>query len=354
MQTSLPGHDHTTDANPVAIHFAESVAPLPDYCKELEKTAGFAANAFADQRNSLFPISSPGHTLMSGLYALGLPDSPTKAAALAKIEAAVSSWGIKEDWEKYATAFNTAVKEAAAEEAFPVYALTIEETGEHYYPIGNSGELQKSASALHIHAREGRIPASWISEAGRTIKTAAARFGMSENELPSFINEIGRRRELDFDRALALTHTRKAACEANGNDFTAYEDVVKAASEASPEELPDFIQLIEDLDIANGIKYGSHVPLPEQIFYSGMTSEEFEKFASAHIPIAGVLIPQTVVGSVKEASVRQHWTKNDAESLLGCIKAAVDFDTSLQATQAFDALPETLNKEFLAFLVART
>lgn len=353
-KNSLPGYDHTTDANPVALHFAESARPLPDYAKgenlSTEKLASYMTGAFADQKNRLFPLTNAGHTLCSGIYALGLPDSPEKEAVLSAVEKTAAVWGIAEDWQAYKDIFQSAVKVASSGEAYPQYALSVDE--EHYYPLDGPQEIQKSAALLETHAAEGRLPAGWITDAAREIVKAAACHGMQASELPDFVVRVGTERELDFERAESLLFTRKLACDAQGADFTLYEDIVKAAAE-EPENIEQHLQMLEELDLANGIKYGAHNPLPSEILYSGLTKEEFDKFAHTQVIIAGVMVPQQVVGAVKEAAVRQWWAKEPAEKILTVVKAAVDHARSTEANAAAGALDEATAAEFLKFLAER-
>jgi hypothetical protein len=268
---------------------------------------------------------------------------------------AVNAWGIKPDSDRYQELFDEITKSAAVEEVEQIkFALVLdygEGRKESYYPCANILEIEKSARVLSQHCEEGRLPSAAVVTACRMLKEAARREDM-EDEMPAFISRLAREREFDPERALALVGTRKSACVENPENFDLYQDLVKGAA-ADREQLEECIRLMDDLDRRLDVKYSHNMPMPHEVFHCGMTTSEFQKFASSQVVIAGVMVPQQVVAMMKESAVSQFWTKAKADQLVPVVKAAANNSTSDAACDLVDALEPALQAEFLTFLLDR-
>jgi hypothetical protein len=354
---STEGLDQHKDNNPVAIRFAETQAPFPEYCGAAkvasETLAELPKTAFADRENRALPLTTPGDTLLSGIYAMGLPASEYRDTMLGTLRKSAEAFGITEDWDRYHTFFTSVSKQAAAETPGVKYALTVttNEVPRHYLPLRSPSEVQKAANVLIRQLTSGELPASFAVGAMRNIKEAALELGMTLKDLPARVVAGAANRVYDEKAATALLATRDHVCRDNPELSELYRDLVKAAGTAeSDEDQQDRLALIEELDRSHGVKYASGIPLPHELVFSGVTERAFEKFADSQVVVFGTLVPATVVGSAPREGIQNYWAKESAEKLAGACDLA-GAGNAAGASEALQALPDNTQREFLRFLL---
>jgi hypothetical protein len=352
MQTSLPGRDYTTDANPVALEWAISQIPLPGWVEECtpeDKAAGYSGIAFADSKNKCLPVSNKADTLLSGIYAFGLPDSDYKTKVLKEIEKAATVWGIEETLSEYAMLFEEEKKASCESRPVEKCAMSVKmENGvvEHFYPLNNPLEICDSANAIVHDLQAGKIPVEWASDACVELRKQAKALSLSKEEIPPFAWEQGEERDLFLEGARVMLGTRKNAA---AESFPLYEEIINTV-EKNHESAKEAEHLIGDVDRVLGIDYTKGHPTPRRVLFCGPSEEEFAKLAGSTITLDGILIPVQEVAAAKESDIRTYWAKDDAERVVDLTKAA-GAATNRAAQEIAEQLPEELQKEIVQFLI---
>lgn len=373
--------DFITDQNPTAIYAVGIQAGdnLPDYVKEsavlqVEDVADLADTAFADSRHRLHPIHTKAATYMSAVYLAGEGKTDTKE--FANVKRAAAFYGITDDVDAALVTLgdiNTQTKAAAATQDMEKYALTFNiEEGEDEawtaYPVDTYLSVVKSATDVMEDWNRQRIPTDWLHTAAKVIVKRANDLGITHNELPARVWDIGTERVPDFDIALDVAETRKHAFA--GTNGEAYIEAVKSAANGTV-DVDTAVNTWMELDATNGVDHRKCIS-PHAAFYSGPTIAEVEKVAADHVVIKDVMVPYDVVGKLaaNKTAIHRMFNKEAAEKVFDAITVLTSDPTPYvtdgsvnvmwtrnkgacaKTSAAIATLPDTTQKTLLELLIA--
>lgn len=342
-----------------AVRYAESQIGLPEYIKDASAPPDDALcdqmsdQCFLNPQDRVGPIFNKAAAWLSAVAYL----SGTRTADLdARLMKAAAVQEITEDVEKLIGVFESATKSASVAQHEPLYALRIDFEGqegrgvENFYPINNYGEVLGSSAALMKDASERGLPLELVREAALNIHKAAREYGVNTRELHRTVEILGQERLPDVDHAVEIAETRKWAGVAD-EGIALYKEAAEAARGGSDEDVEDAISCWLELDKIHGVKYARHILDPYQAFYSGETLEAVQKTASEVVVINDVLIPKAVFGLPSEKQLRQNFSKESAERLIGLQKEASTNPAICSASLARDFTHEERH-ELLQLLVS--
>jgi hypothetical protein len=294
--------DFVRDQNPTPIYHADSIQGMPQYVKEakfltVEDIESLHSAAFADRVKRLHPIHTKVAALLSGVYLAG--KGVTEGPVWDNVKSACDFYNVSEDLGKLVATF-TQVKEAhqveEKPEAWAVHVKWNEEQEGHYYPINTAAEIKEAAVALDQDFNRNRIPLELFRAGAINVVKAAKVHGVSMLELPRVISDVGILRLPNLEYADTMLYTRKAAGVPD-EGIEVYKLCIDMAKEAGTDEaVAKAVDFWKDLDEQHGLSYrkqanGAQLPTPYDCFYTGMTVEELEKTAQAHVVLHGVMVP---------------------------------------------------------------
>ena len=314
-----------------AVRYVESQLGLPDYIKSAATPPPASLNdevsdqAFLDMANRQWPSFNKEAAWLSAVAYLSNPRNRDEQLDGRMLKLA-SVQGITEDVDKLIHLFDDAVK-SASQVPEKRYALIVDFEGqggrgvENFYPVNNYGEVLGSSAQLVKDASETGMPLELVRDAAVNLVKAAREYGVNVSELHRTVELLGTERMADVDHALAIADTREwAGVPPEG--IALYKEAAEAVRDGSPEELEDAIACWLELDKLHQVKYARHILDPYQAFFSGEKISEIEKMASEVVLVGDVMIPKSVFGLPSETQLRQSFSKESAEKIMGLQKTA--------------------------------
>lgn len=341
--------DQTSDNNPVPLYRVDQLVGTPDYVMDapvLDETirTKYASSGFADPSRKEFPIFNKAATWASYAYLVGAGRQDSTLAGV--IKKAAANFGICADLEKIDAAFATE-KSASAEVEFALPAGSIpghEDVA--VYPIKSAFDVEESARQLLNDKR--RIPVDLFYQAATALTKAASRTGVV---LPDVISAAGELRYPDFDFADMVADQRRFVVK-SAEAQELYKEVVKSARAAGAIDVQDWINSWLELDRTYQVKYAKGIVDPYAAFYSGPSVDAVEKAASETVFVAGASVPSSVIAKLSEETLREHFSKAAADSLVAWTKQAGTDAVAATATVAGFSLESQRQILALALLVA--
>lgn len=304
--------DQVDDSNPTYLFKAAEEMELPEWftsAPELtsESVSKLPPLSFADQPNRLFPVHTKEACLDSAICFYG--KRYNAPAIESNIKRAAAAHGIMPLVEKVIVVFTPTVKRASAPE--PRYALAIADDVDggatrYFYPIDGESDLTKSARNLTKAATQERLPIPFVRTAAQEMVKRCYELKLDPKmTLPQEVLRMGEDRIPDFANALAAIEKRAEFCNVDEEGMRIYRDTVEAAKEAfqQDEDLQDFIDVISLVDETNQVKYSALIKDPYQVFFSGPTRQEVEKFAKEVVFVGDTPVPTEVFGSLLDTDI---------------------------------------------------
>jgi hypothetical protein len=318
--------DFTKDQNPTALFEVGIKAgeSLPHYVKEAsllqeEDLASLHDCAFADPVNRLHPIHTKSATYMSAVYLAG--EGKLNSPEFEAIKEAAALFDIEKDIED-AIALLPQVEKSATNLYEDKYALNFqieEEDSWQAYPINNDVEVTKAATEAVRDWNEGHIPTDWFFHAAKQIVKRANELGISRNEIPDRVWNMGEERMVNFENAEFAISERQYA----GANTEEYQTALKQASEGKI-SVDEAIDTWMTLDVVNNINH-KRITSPQEAFYSGMKLASVEALSSDNVFISDVMVPLSAVEKLLTQdgkAVKMAFRKETADRILSVVKEA--------------------------------
>jgi hypothetical protein len=167
--------------------------------------------------------------------------------------------------------------------------------------------------------------------------------------LPDAVKAAGTLRYPDFEHAAAVASQRSFVVK-DATDIETYKQVVKSAREENGLDMSSWINTWLTLDRKHNVKYARGILDPYAAFYAGPTVDDVEKTASEIVFIADAAVPVTVVEKLPEDGIRQRFSKESAERIIGVVKTAKK--NPEKASEEIGALSRNGQKELLRLALA--
>jgi hypothetical protein len=314
--------DYRTDNNPRGINFLVSHLgdDKPGYLTAKQAEEEVEPTKFALETRKEYPYTTPRETWMSYAY---LKTANTKLATGTeefvdrRLRLASARFGIDDDLVEVDALVAEFKKEAAASQPMRKYALTIErgEESHNMYPVNSKAELRNSMS--HIQNADA-LPIEWMKQACVALVDKAEEMGVSRNEIPEKVLQLGVRREPNFEKAAMVARNRGMFVK-DREIVELYKEIVKSAAADDESQINRYIELWTDLDRAEGIKsYGKGIADPYTAFLSGEESVYIDKIASENVFLMNTLIPTEAFLNTKQF-VHEKFSKKAAENIISWI-----------------------------------
>jgi hypothetical protein len=294
--------DFRTDNNPRGITYLlkELGDRAPKYLNTKEASEVDAVTRFASPGTKEYPYNNPNQLWHSYAYLKTANDKSMSAASKRTIgnilKLAADIQGVSDDLCEI-----DMILEQAGQGAHPIrkFALHIKraDTVHKLFPIHSASSVRNSAHEL---ANNPDMPIEWMKQASEEIVNAAEYYGVDRDELPERVTRLGVPREPNFEKAACVAEDRGTMF---GDEELAqlYGEIVKSAEADSEDQLGNYIDLMIDLDRAQGLNhYPRGVIDPYSAFYSGLETEVVEKAASDNVFIQDTLIPTEAFRNTQE------------------------------------------------------
>lgn len=351
----LKNMDYRTDQNPKGIHFLleRLGGSAPDYVTAKEAGDASEPTKFALEVTEEFPYSSRKETWMSYAYIKTASDlsEGTKEFVERRLKLAADKFGTSDDLVEIDALVSEFTKEASDKQSTPMrkFALSVERSGEQYdlYPMDTKTQVRSSIASLNN--AEG-LPIEWQKQASVALVDAAEEKGISRIEIPEKVLHLGVRREPDFEKAASVArHRSHYVKDKEAADL--YTEVVKSAAADDEDQLDRYVELMIDLDRAEGINsYGKGIVDPYSAFYSGMETAHVEKIASENAYLMDTLIPTEAFRNTRQY-VHEMFSKKAASNLIGMIDTHGKDGVALSAE--LSRLPLNTQRDLAKLVVAR-
>lgn len=348
--------DYTQDQNPTYLYRAIEVLgdSIPENIISAEIPSNEAVSvlkkqAFADQRNSLFPCYDAPTVFMSAcnIYGKNIED----AAVISNLEKMASFFEVSELVEQVKDIFSPSIeKKASHNEDF---ALVIEENGQElgFLPISDVLEIDSSCREWISSRRNATIPSDLLKEAATKIVAAAERLNALDS-VPSLIKEAAEEKLMDFDEI-----SRQIAFRVNSiANEEAKELYTKMASTLTEENAAEWVEVFDLLDaglLNPEIRRHELYKTASEAIFSGMPVKELEKIANEHISVTVgdglVLLPHKDLNLISDEDITKFYPTSTANLL----KQAKSTKNMAEATALFDKIDISDKIDFLTDLKER-
>lgn len=341
MRYGIRMQDHVSDHNNIDLLFAkQKLGDLPSYVEHAsasrEQLSKMASEGFADKQARQFPIHSKADAYRSYLRLKYRGDASKK---LEIVKRACVSFGIGADIEKIDSLFGT-TKEAGEKQA--EYALP-----EHsMWPINSVSQVIESARALNRDSE--RMPVGDLRLAAGRIKSAAARLGMRDKELPGITAEIGDERLFCGETLVKELKKRASMCPRDSADRKAYLELAKQAAdldfEDSPEEVVDLIRTMDAPMDHIKRAYGESIASPVRAVFGGMTTEQVKEAAAKSYDIDDRMVPIHALAAIPAPAITSFFKAASAATIT---KAAASTEHDVTVQQELASLSNHEKKQLL-------
>lgn len=345
--------DYTKNQNPTSIYKVLEVLEenTPAYTKGAEipsesYVAGLNKQAFADQKNRLFPCYDQLTTWLSAcdVYGNNIQDS----AILDTLEKRASFLGVKEDIDKIKDIFAPKIEKSASEEEN--FALVIEENGKSvgYWPVSDILDLDETCSEWKAARSMGTVPSDILKSAAAVIVRAANKLDAMDS-VPTIIKEASVEKMPEFE---GIEQKMQFRINSVQND-EAKDLYIKMASSLTPETAGEWIDIMDVMDhslLTPELRKHDMYVDPHSMVYSGTAIEDFEKLANSIIPveIAGnqILIPNSDFEKLEISRVE----KTFPTSCVTILKQAKESNSTTERSNLINSLSEDYKVEVLEHL----
>lgn len=181
--------DHTTDySHAELIAFLKTASELPSFVKEAElpdsdDVASLGKEAFADEMNKAFPITSAATTYVSNAYFLNKKAALQKkwgnsyiSKVQQKLEKAAKLFRIEKDLQDYNSDFLK--KEASDYDLSYVFSTKIDGFDIELFPVKTAADLIKAANDFSTNIK--KYPFEWRSDISKGFLKKAEQFNVDE------------------------------------------------------------------------------------------------------------------------------------------------------------------------------
>ena len=287
--------DYQNDQNPKGVNFLlEKLGDsAPEYVREKSAGQDDKPTKFALPNREEYPRSNPREVWLSYAYLktanVGYSEG-TKDFIENQLRQSAAIFETEFDLDQIDETLAEERKKQASSEPMQKYALNIERNGEsfNFYPMNT---VQQIRNSMHQIKNACDLPIEWKKKACTALVDAAEESGIRRSEIPSDVLEMGIRREPDFEKAAQVARYRSTFVkDREGSDL--YSEIVKSAAADDESQIDHYIELMIDLDRAEGIaNYGKGVVDPYSAFYSGPETAFVEKVANENAFVMDTLIP---------------------------------------------------------------
>jgi hypothetical protein len=320
--------DFLTDQNPKAFYKAATADLFPDFAAENwtqpEEVAGLAATAFADPARREFPVHTKVATVLSAVYAAGMPlyaaDSDTDVpAVLERVKRAAVVHGIGDSVDKVIEHFASfSRKSAAAAAPQDMFALR----GDNFacYPIVTQFDVSESARGIDEDFSAGRLPIKQARQAALMTMKRATELRMD----PDYFTDTARL--LGSDQLPDVETLRKhASWRTRITGDTAYEESAEfLCGDFSEEVKQACAEIWQELDSTHKVDIGPFVPPVPTVMFSGSSRDKFTKLANSYVWFGENMVPCPVVASLSEAVIKRAYTEAERPKVQEVVKAAFE------------------------------
>ena len=189
--------DFLTDQNPLPFYKAASAELFPDFAAENWTQPADVENlprtAFADPARREFPVHTKVATLLSAIYAAGVPlyvpdQAGDQAHIMEAIKSAAEVHGISEDVERVCDYFASFARKQASEATPDAFAL--KDGDVVFYPVKTATDVRSSGVGVANDFADRRLPVGEAREAAMNIVKRATELRMQPAELPDVVHQL--------------------------------------------------------------------------------------------------------------------------------------------------------------------
>lgn len=320
--------DFLTDQNPRAFYKAAAAELFPafavDNWTQPEEVESLPPTAFADPGRREFPVHTKVASVLSAVYAAGMPlyapDADTDVAAVtARIKQAAAVHDISEDIERVFEHFAAFTRKSAAEAApADMFALRTESLA--CYPIVTAFDVSESARGIDEDYTAGRLPLKQARQAALSTMKRASALRMDLDYFTDNVRLLGAENFPDPDML-----RKQASWRTKLTGDTAYEESAELfCTDFSEEVKQACADIWQELDVLHKVDVGPFTPPVPAVLFSGMPKEQFSKLANSYVWFGENMVPCPIVASLSEESIKRAYTEAERESVREVVKAAAE------------------------------
>jgi hypothetical protein len=345
--------DYTKNQNPTSIYKVLEVLDenTPEYIKGAEipsesYVAGLNKQAFADQKNRLFPCYDQLTTWLSACDVYG--NNIQNEEVLDTLEKRASFLGVKDDIDKIKEVFSPKIVKSASEEEN--FALVIEENDRSvgYWPVSDIIELDETCSEWKAARAMGTVPSDLLKIAAEVIVRAAERMDAIDS-VPVIIKEASVEKMAEFE---GIEQKMQFRINSVQND-EAKDLYIKMASSLTAETAGEWIDIMDVMDhslLTPELRKHDMYVDPHSLVYSGPAIEDFKKLANSIIPVEiegnQILVPNSDFEKLEISKVE----KTFPTSCVNILKQAKESNSTTERSNLLNSLPEDYKVEVLEHL----